>query len=86
MAEVSFGTETAGSMAVSPPGDHAACDAEIARLTRHVERLGREHARHSLAVSAHKAATLSHARWKSSPRGRSGTLRSRSSTCGSALP
>jgi hypothetical protein len=34
--------------------DHAACDAEIARLGEHVARLGREHARHSLAVSAHK--------------------------------
>jgi hypothetical protein len=35
VAEASFGTETAGSMSVSPlnaPGDHAACDAETARL------------------------------------------------------
>ena len=59
MAEsvVGFGAETSGSVAISPadaPGDHAACDAEIARLGEHVARLSREHARHSLAVSAHK--------------------------------
>ena len=58
MAEVSFGGETAGNVAVSPsdtPGDHAVCDAEIAGLREHVGRLGREHNRHALAVTTHKA-------------------------------
>lgn len=34
----SFGTETAGNMAVSygGPGDHAACDAEMARLRERI--------------------------------------------------
>ena len=50
--------ETSGNAAVSPansPGGHAACDAEITRLREHVARLGREHHRHALAVTAHKA-------------------------------
>lgn len=36
-------------------GDHAACEAEAARLGAHIDVLGREHQRHSLAVAAHKA-------------------------------
>jgi hypothetical protein len=35
--------------------DRAAAEANIARLGIHVDRLAKEHARHSLAVSAHKA-------------------------------
>ncbi len=45
MAEVSFGGETAGNMAISPgtaPGDHAACDAEIGRLRQSLGYLAAE--------------------------------------------
>jgi ubiquinone biosynthesis protein UbiJ len=47
-ATVSFGAETTGNVAVSPagnPGDHAACDAEIARLRAEIARLRAEIAR-----------------------------------------
>lgn len=40
MTAVSFGGETAGSLAVSPvnaPGDHAACDAVFARMKKRAE-------------------------------------------------
>lgn len=46
---VGYGTETAGTTAISPvhsPGDHAACDAEIARLRAEITALRNALKRH----------------------------------------
>ncbi len=52
MAEtsVSFGAETSGNTVISPvnaPGDHAACDAETARLQARIARLEAALRRHT---------------------------------------